>query len=180
MTTPRTGPLGILSATGNMLFRAANGEIDEVDTAGAEDGEVLTRASGLPVWAAGPTPPIMWGNGSVFATTTDRFLSPWYSDIGAPTAAIQWRVPRAGIFRNMRVRQNITAGNGNDIVYTLRVGGVASTLTVTVASTDADGTDLVNTVTVAAGDLVDIIVEKALDVGTTPEDITVTMELLAA
>ena len=52
MTAARVGPLGILSATGNMLFRDAAGNIDEVDTAGAVDTEVLTRVAGLPAWAA--------------------------------------------------------------------------------------------------------------------------------
>ncbi len=52
MTTPRVGPLGVLSATGNMLFRAASGEIDEVDTSAAVNGDVLTRVAGLPAWVA--------------------------------------------------------------------------------------------------------------------------------
>jgi hypothetical protein len=52
MTTPRTGSLGVLSATGNMLYRNAAGAIEEVDTASAADGQVLTRVLGVPAWAA--------------------------------------------------------------------------------------------------------------------------------
>lgn len=52
MTTPRVGSLGVLSATGNMLFRDASGNVDEVDTAGAVNGDVLTRVAGLPTWSA--------------------------------------------------------------------------------------------------------------------------------
>jgi hypothetical protein len=50
MTTPRTGPLGVLSATGNMLYRDSLGDVAEVDTAGAVDGDILTRIAGLPAW----------------------------------------------------------------------------------------------------------------------------------
>ncbi len=51
MTTPRAGSLGVLSSTGNIPFRDANGEIEEVDTSGANNGQVLTRVGGLPAWA---------------------------------------------------------------------------------------------------------------------------------
>ncbi len=50
MTTPRVGPLGVLSATGNMLFRDSSGEVDEVDTAAASNGDRLTVVAGLPAW----------------------------------------------------------------------------------------------------------------------------------
>ncbi len=50
MTTPRIGPLGVLSATGNMLYRDASGEITEVDTSAASNGDVLTRTAGVPAW----------------------------------------------------------------------------------------------------------------------------------
>jgi hypothetical protein len=129
-----------------------------------------------PPAAAGAGAVLSWGNNSVAATTTTRFLSPWYEDALAQTAAIQWRVPRAGTLRNLRVRHNITAGNGNLIVYTVRVNGVATLLLVSLASTAADGSDLVNAVVVAAGDLVDVVVTKAASVGTSPNDIVADLE----
>jgi hypothetical protein len=52
MTSPRVGSLGILSATGNMLYRDAAGRVEEVDTSSAIDGDVLTRVGGLPAWVA--------------------------------------------------------------------------------------------------------------------------------
>lgn len=120
---------------------------------------------------------LAWGNNSVASTTASRFLDPWYSDTLAPVAAVQWRSPRSGTAKNMRVRHNVTAGNGNDIVYTLRVNGVASALTVTLASTATDGSDLVNTVPIAAGDLLDIIVTKAAGIAASPTNITAVMEM---
>lgn len=118
---------------------------------------------------------LLWGNNGVSATTTTRFLTPGWGDATASTTTIQWRVTRAGTLSRLRIRHNTTAGNGNAIVYTLRVNSVASTLTVSIASTAADGSDLVNTVVVAVGDLVDIQVTKAASVGTSPSDITAVM-----
>jgi hypothetical protein len=54
MPTPRIGPLGILSATGSMLYRDANGDVTEVVP--GSDGQQLTLSAGIPIWANGGTP----------------------------------------------------------------------------------------------------------------------------
>ena len=117
-----------------------------------------------------------FGASGVSSTTTTRYLWPWYEDSLAQTSAIQMRVPRACTLKNMRVRHNTTAGNGNNIVYTVRKNGTATALTVTLASTASDGSDTTNTVSFAAGDLIDIEVTKASSIGTSPSNITVTIE----
>lgn len=121
------------------------------------------RGIDLALAAAGgaATAVLTWGGGSVAASTATRYLSPWWDTGIAPLAPVQWRAPRAGTLRSLRVRHNTPTGNGNDVVYTLRVNGVATALTVTVASTSADGSNLVNSVAVVAGDLLDIEVTKA-------------------
>ena len=50
MTTPRIGALGLLSATGNMLYRDSAGRLTELDTAGASNGDVIQRVAGVPAW----------------------------------------------------------------------------------------------------------------------------------
>ena len=118
-----------------------------------------------------------WGNDNVQTNTTTRYLSPWYSSATAGTSPIQYRVPVAGTLKNFYVHHNVTAGNGNAIVYTIRINGVASALTVSMASTAADGSDLVHTVAVAQGDLVDVAVTKVASVGTSPSSITASARL---
>lgn len=132
---------------------------------------VTANADDLTLSVVAPKSAIHWGNSGVAATTTTRYLTPGYEDSTAPTTVIQWRVPFAGTISLLRVRQNTGAGNGNAIVYTLRKNGAAQTLTVSMASTANDGSDLANSVTVAAGDLVDIEVTKAASVAATPSDI---------
>lgn len=147
--------------------------------------QIWVNANGAMVWdqvypAVAPpsssTAVLTFGSDQVSNTVTTRWLSPWFDNVIAQTGPIRYRIPRAGTIRNMRVHVNAPAGNGNLIVYTLRVNGVATALSVSLASTGADGSDLVDSVVVAAGDLVDLMVTKALDVGVTPQDIVASFE----
>ena len=122
---------------------------------------------------------LAFGANNVATTTTTRFLWPWYQDSLAPTTPTQFRVPRACTLRNLRVHHSVTAGNGNNIVYTVRKNGVTTALTCTLASTAADGSDLANTVAFAAGDLIDIVVTKGTAIGTSPTGITASLEAVA-
>ena len=124
------------------------------------------------------TAPMLWGDDVVGTTTTTRYLTPGYDNGLSETISTQIRIIRAGTLQNMRVRHNTTAGNGNSIVYTLRVNGVGSALGVSLASTTVDGSDLASTVAVSAGDLLDIEVTKASVVGASPSNITATVEFV--
>jgi acyl-coenzyme A thioesterase PaaI-like protein len=119
---------------------------------------------------------VLFGADSEAATTVTRYLYPAYGTAVANTTAIPFAAPRAGTLRNMRVIHGTPAGNGLSIVYTVRINSVASTLTVSMASTASSGSDLVHTVAVAAGDLIDLEVTKAASVGTSPGSIVVSME----
>lgn len=180
---------GPLSVTDLTIAGEAQGSILYFDGANwvhlpaGVSGEVLTTqgAGSDPIWASAAgagSAVLLWGNNSVGSTTTTRYLTPSYEESLSQTIAIQFRVPRAGTFRNMRVRHNDAGGNGNSIVYTLRVNGAASALSVSLASTSADGSDLASTVAVAAGDLVDIEVTKAASVGSGLFDITCSVEFV--
>lgn len=119
-----------------------------------------------------------FGAAGVSTTTTTRYLYPWHEDSTATTAPVQMNAPRAGTLQNFRVRHGTPAGNGNNVVYTVRVNGAASALVVTLASTTAAGSDLSHAVQVAAGDLIDIEVTKGTAIGTSPTDITSTLEFI--
>jgi hypothetical protein len=120
-----------------------------------------------------------WGNGGITTTTTTRFLTPGFAPSNAQTTAIQFRVPFSGTIRNLRVHFNAAGTGANLIVFTVRVNGVASALSVSMAANATDGSDLANIVTVAAGDLVDVRVTKAVAIGGTPGDIMATLEIAA-
>lgn len=85
-------------------------------------------------------------------------------------------MPRDGTIRNMYVRHGNPDGNGNDITYTMRLNGVATSLTVTIASTGSQASDVSNTVSVTAGDNVDLEITKAANIGNSPDGVTVTAE----
>lgn len=121
-----------------------------------------------------------WGNNSVGSNTATRYMR-WNNTRGtAPTnsSLTEMRVPRAGTIRNLHVRHNNPGGNGNAIVYTLLVNGVASALTASVASTAANGADTTNTVTVSQGDVLQVEVTKAAGIGSQPGPVAVTAEFI--
>jgi hypothetical protein len=119
----------------------------------------------------------MWGNGSVAATTTTRFLSAGFDSALASTTEIPVPIATAGVLRNLYVRHNVAVGNGNAIVYTVMVNGVATALTLSlVTGAVGQASDLANTVAVVAGDRVSIRVTKAASVGTAQTDVTASFE----
>ena len=81
------------------------------------------------------------------------------------------------MLKNFRVVHNQPAGNGSTITYRIRVNNVASTLVVTLASTASFGENLATTLQVAAGDLVDIRIEKGASIGASPRDVVATVEV---
>jgi hypothetical protein len=142
----------------------------------ASDGNLLALLLAASAINLPFTSVITWGNDSVAGTTTTRFLSPWFENAMAQTVTIQWAIPRDGIIKRMRVVHNVPAGNGNLIVYTLRVNGINTALAASVASTAASGSNLVSAVAVVGGNLLDIAVTKALSITTSPADVMVSVE----
>lgn len=119
-----------------------------------------------------------WGASSVSNTVVTRFLFPGYENGIAQGSLSPYRMPRPGVLRNFFVRHNAPAGNGLDVVYTVRLNGIVTALTVALASTGSDGSDLVSRVVVALGDLIDIRVTKAADIVTSPAQVLASLELI--
>lgn len=76
----------------------------------------------------------------------------------------------------MFVVHGVPSGNGNSIVYTMRVNGVSTALSVSVASTSGTGSNTSNSISVAQGDYVDIEVTKAASIGSSPGVVSVSVE----
>lgn len=141
----------------------------------ADPGPPLPPAPPIPVPSGGGGAALLsWGNNSIAATTTDKFLDPWYDDAAAPSTRVQWLAPRAGTLANLAILHNVPAGNGEDIVYTLEVNAALTALTATLASTGSEEFDDVNTVAVAKGARLSLIATKALAIGSSPSDIIAT------
>jgi phage-related tail fiber protein len=135
-----------------------------------------TKLDGLPSAIVGSI--LQWGDSSVGASVTIRYLTPGYDAGTALIAPVQWRILSACTLQKLRIRHNTTAGNGNSVIYTVRKNGVATALTASIASTAADASNLVNTVSFAVGDLIDIEVTKALSVGTSPSNVMASLEMV--
>lgn len=72
MSTIRKGASAVLSALGNMMFRNAAGNVEELDTSAANAGDELRIASGLPAWSGPPnaTTGFIEGGSITLDTTT--------------------------------------------------------------------------------------------------------------
>lgn len=121
---------------------------------------------------------ILFGSASVATTTTLRFLYPGYSSIVAQTADIAMRMTRPGFLRNMFVGQNVGAGNGNDIVYTVHFNDVATALSVTMSSLVVNGSNTSAIVEVGPDDEISVRVTKAAGIGSSPLDIVVSIDYI--
>jgi hypothetical protein len=121
---------------------------------------------------------LFFGNGAVGATNTTRYLEPGFDSTLAPTTPVALRIPSDGTLRRMYIDHGTPAGNGELIVYTIRVNGVATALSVSIPSTSPTGANTVDTVAVAAGDRIDLEVTKAQSINSSPDDITATLEVV--
>lgn len=119
----------------------------------------------------------VWSNEAMTPSTTTVYVSPGYDSELMRVNPRPLIVGRSGLIRGLKVRQLSPAGNGNNIVYTLRKNSVATALSVTIASTASVAQDVVNEVMFEAGDALDIEVTKAASVVSAPEAIFVTAEL---
>lgn len=138
-------------------------------------GELLTarynKSSGLANKSL-----LVFGNNNISATTVTRYMNPYTVNATASTTIINLVIPFSGTIRNMHVYHNNTAGNGNNIVYTLLKNATSTALTVTIPSTTQTASDTSNSVSISAGDRLALEVTKALGIGSSPSDICVSME----
>jgi hypothetical protein len=123
---------------------------------------------------------LMWGNDNIATSTTLRYLTPGYTDDLAETIPTEMSIPTAGTIRKMRIRHTAAGTGASSITYTLQVNGSDSSLLVTMLPTAQNGSDLVHTVTVAAGDIIRIKVTKAGSITTSPSNLTCSVELVGA
>jgi len=126
---------------------------------------------------------LYWGSNSVANSTASRTLDPGYEARTAPlstsTAIVDVRVPRAGTLRNLYVEHNNPGGTGATITYTVFVNGAATAIAAGLASTAAQAADTTNSVVVAAGDRVRIVVTKGAVAGAGARRPEVSLEVAA-
>jgi hypothetical protein len=149
----------------------------------ADDGTVYQITPGMPgpIGPAGTSAILGFGDNSISAGADTRFLDQWNGGnaaVAPTTESTPIVAPRAGTLRNLFVRHAAAAGNGNSVVYTVRINGVDTLLTCTLA-TGAVGQafDTLHTPVVAVGDRITLKAVKAISPGGGSIMVSATMEL---
>lgn len=149
-------PNGNVAATNKRIYlRSGSGNSDLYVGVGTSNTD----------WKAcgGRGSPWQWGNSGVNSGNNQRFMTPgidFNDGAGTNEGNLVLPITRDGYFQRMRVRHNDPNGNGNNIVYTLRVNGSNSALSVTLASDSTVSSNNGTRVAVSTGDTVSIGVTK--------------------
>lgn len=149
---------------------------------------VSDGGGGVAVVLIRPSALLFWGNFDIGAVADTRFLTPGRSQTGfAPVgdvAPIQLPFATGGALgqirlRNLFVRHSGPGGNGNPVVYTVLVNGVATLLSVSVPTglTGNQASDLVNSVLVNQSDRVALRAVKALNIAAGGVEVEVSLEI---
>jgi len=124
---------------------------------------------------------LAFGCNSLGANPDTRYVDAWSGGNVSTASMVETFAivaPRAGTLRSMFARHQLAGGNGNAVVYTVRVNGVNTLLTVTLPSgAVGQGSDLVNVAAVAQGDRITVSAFKAMSLGGGSVQPTISMEL---
>lgn len=158
-------PNGVLTATRGSLYS------DKLT------GDLWNNISGTDVWrkGSGGSSPLTWGMDQISETTTTRYLSPGYGYGLANISETFWPAPADGELSLLYMTHTDLGAAPEPIVYTVMVGGVATSLAVTLNANASSGSNLVNTASVLAGQRVSIRATKAGTLTSAPTRIVGTM-----
>lgn len=160
---------------------AAAGELKLYSKDSGGVAQLFARASNGTVYQLTPLAAAImsWGDDSIAAGADTRYLTPGDGATAITTSTTyDLPLPRAGTVRNLFVRHNAAVGNGNSVVYTVMKNGVATAVTVTLA-TGAVGqvSDLVNSVAFAQGDRITLQAVKAASIANGGIDVEASVEI---
>lgn len=129
-------------------------------------------------WVAVGGWPVVFGVGDAGTAATALFMGSGFITTANATE-IQWAITRPGTVRNLRV-QVATAGTGAaTVTFTVRKNGADQTLTTNISNTSTGlVTDLVNSFTVAAGDLLSLKITKSGAVAAGQAFVIASMEIV--
>lgn len=100
---------------------------------------------------------LCWGgNVGAAAQAAERWGSPATAALAVDALEGRIEVCSPGRLKKLRVRRTTAVAGGTSVVYTVRVNGVNTGITITITAGQTVGQDLTNQAAVAPGDVVEI------------------------
>jgi hypothetical protein len=124
---------------------------------------------------------LVWGSEQLASAADNRLIAPGFEGGTAPLAigpyppvvgvgfyigAFAFVAPRPGTLKNLFVRHNSTAGNGNSVVYFIVVNRIPTALFVSLATgIFGQAGNIIDAVPVVQGDFITLLAYKAASIG---------------
>jgi len=116
------------------------------------------------------------GTNDIATPADTRYLTPGWSPVTASTTVFEIEATDSVTLQNMRVRHNTPSADPTTIDYRLRINGVDTALTVTLAGNASSGSNLVDAVSAEPGDLIALVAVKGAIIVSGLLNVIVTME----
>lgn len=121
----------------------------------------------------------LWGNDNLTAGPGTVFLTPGRGQGNAASSRdFTFNAPRAGVFQKFFARHNAAGGNGSPVDYRLRVNGIDAASITLLTGVIGSASNLVSTVPVSMGDLIDFVGVKAGAIGGGNTDTEISAEFV--
>jgi hypothetical protein len=164
-------PEGVVTARiGSMYLRDDGGQATAIYYK-----EILTGNTG---WMGIGGSIVTFGADSLGTSATRVFFGTGYI-ASATVTEIQQNMTRPGTIRNLRVHVATAGVGAATVTFTVRKNGVDTLIVATIANaTTGNATDLVHTITIVAGDLLSVAIDKSAIVTVGQAQVALSLELV--
>jgi hypothetical protein len=144
-------------STGDLLYANGSGNLTKLNA--TTDGYILTLDAGLPSWKTITIPnsakiTITSGAYTSVPSSYDGYLMPDFSI--NTEQLVTYLVNSSGTLKDLRIYMDSVAGAGENASFTVMVNFMATNIVATLTDENKNGSDLVHSLAVVAGDLISI------------------------
>ena len=108
---------------------------------------------------------LVWGAANIGPEVGTRVLAPGFDSTKITNISKGIMIPRNGVLRGFTARHNQINGNGNNVVYAIRLNGVITLMTVTLPAQNPGQVSSPAQLLVNIGDVIECVCSVAVNLG---------------